>query len=128
MTWWFWKLYKGLCFRVATKCNFTNMFELLERLRQKPEGVRKRFAFMVAFCVAGTILLIWASVVMLDWNESRTQQAQVEAASASPFSTFGASVATGFSAIGTQLGELKNTFTNLTSTESAHYEATSTVQ
>ncbi len=102
------------------------MFELLEKLRGKSEGARKRIAFGVAFLIATVILAIWATVLYPDWNASQSQQAKVISASPSPLSTFGSTLSDGFSAIGTQFGELQHAMSSFVVPQPVHYEATTT--
>ena len=42
------------------------MFNALEKLRQKPESVKKQIAFAVALSFAGIIFLVWLTVVYPD--------------------------------------------------------------
>jgi hypothetical protein len=102
------------------------MFELLEKLRGKSERSRKLIALGFSFCVMLVILIIWATVLFPDWSASQSQQAKAVASSPSPLSTFGATIGDGFSAIGAQFGELKNTMSSITTPQPTVYEATTT--
>ena len=103
------------------------MFELLEKLRGKSAGARKRIALSVAFVVTMVILGIWVTVLYPDWNQSQSQQAKAVAASPSPLSTFSATLGDGFASIGAQFDQLKTTMTVFTA-QPTHYEATTTAE
>ena len=90
------------------------MFETIERLRQKPERTKKRVAFLVAFCFAGIIFVIWLSVVYPAFRESGQNEQKVSSSEPSPLSTFEDTLSTGFSAITDQFKLFKSSISSLT--------------
>ena len=100
------------------------MFEYLEKLRQQPEGLRKRIAFLSALGFSLIILAVLVTVLYPDWHDGQTQQAKAEAMSPSPLSTFGSTLGDGFAAIGSQFGLLKNSISVFNS-DAVHFSATS---
>ena len=84
------------------------LFDLIEKMREKPEKVKNRIAFGVAFSFALIIFLLWLTVIMPDFSASRSRENKAVADEPSPLSTFGAAISSGFSAIGGQFSNLKN--------------------
>jgi cytoskeletal protein RodZ len=101
------------------------MFEFLEKMRSKPEGTKKWFAFSVAFCFAGTILVVWLTVIMPDFSAQEKQKSAALASEPSPLATFGTTLSSGFSAIGDQIAGLKTAASSI-STGLQNYTASST--
>ena len=102
------------------------MFDLLEKLRQKPEGTRHTIAFAMAFFVSAIILVVWLTVIYPDWSNSQSLQAKVVAKSPSPWSAFIDNISNGASAIGSQIGAIKGVISSFSSTTPVYYSATST--
>ena len=83
------------------------MMEKLEKLRTKPDHVKRRIAFGVSFCVSLVILMFWVSSLTIASNDYITQgEADALAAAstsptvpASPLNSFTASVFDAFSSL-----------------------------
>ena len=99
------------------------MFDFLEKIRSKSEKTKKIFAFSVSLFVAGLIFVIWISVIYPDFRNRETKSEKVAQLEPSPISTFGDTVATAFSAMGEQFGQMKNMVSELASTTTAHYSS-----
>jgi cytoskeletal protein RodZ len=84
------------------------MFELIEKLRQKPDGAKKRIAFLMSFVFVGIIFVVWLSVVFPNFLQQKNIDDRVSAAEPSPFSTFTGIVSQGASSIGEQFSKIKN--------------------
>ncbi len=102
------------------------MFELLENLRAKPEGARKRVAFLTALTVAVALLAVWGTVILPDFNSDRQVQAKADAVAPSPLSTFASTMGDSFASLGRQFGELKDTVTSSLAPAAVYMSATST--
>ena len=103
------------------------MFQLIEKLRHKPNSTKKQIAFLVALSFAGIIFIVWLSVVYPDFRQSQEAEQRVADLTPSPISGFMASITTGFSAIGEQIAKMKDTMTSF-SIDPAYYSATSTTE
>ena len=102
------------------------MFDLIEKLRQKPDGTKRRIAFLAAFFLSGFIFVIWLSVVYPDFRQQQSQENKVESLNPSPFSGFFETISGGFSGIGQQLNNIKEAVSSF-STNPAYYSATTTI-
>ena len=49
------------------------MFDLIEKLRQKPNRTKKLIAFLGALLFVGIIFVIWLSVILPDFEHSQTK-------------------------------------------------------
>ena len=101
------------------------MFELLEKIRQKPERTKKQIAFLTSFFVAGLIFVVWLSVIYPNWLSTKTKEEKVVVTEPSPISTLGNMFSTTFSAIDEQFANIKQAVSSFT-TEPAYYSATGT--
>lgn len=101
------------------------MFHLLEQLRQKPVGTRKRVAFLCTFAVVGLIFVLWAATIVPGLVNDQEQIKKTAEYAPTPASTFGESMKVGLSKIGEQIGDLKTAVTTFT-TEPIHYTASTT--
>ena len=75
------------------------MFNFIEKLRQKPESSKTLIAFSFSFLFAGTIFLVWLTVVLPDIRQDQEIKDKVAKIEPSPFSTFFGNVANSFSAL-----------------------------
>ena|SRR3989344_6245925 len=100
------------------------MFEIIENLRQKPDGTKKRIAFLTSFFFSGLILVVWLSVIYPDFRQTQKKVEEVSKNSPSPISTFGDTVAEGFSKVGSEWGRMKEAMSAF-SAGSTYYTATS---
>ncbi len=50
-----------------------SLFDRIEKLRNKPEGARKRTAILGAFLVTGIIAIIWLSIVFVTKKEVKEE-------------------------------------------------------
>ncbi|MFA5888986.1 MAG: hypothetical protein WCW47_01700 [Candidatus Paceibacterota bacterium] len=101
------------------------MFELLEKLRQKPDHVKKQIAFLATFFLVGVIFVVWLSVVYPSFKEDQSRQEAVSNLEPSPLETFKETLGTGISAMGENFNKLKESIT-LLSNNPAFYSTTTT--
>lgn len=105
------------------------MFDLIERLRQKPDGAKKRIAFLTSLSLTGFIFAIWLSVIYPDFSFKERQKQTASANKAGMFSSFVANITEGFGGVKTQINNIKDAVSSLSTT--THYtvdtEASSTV-
>lgn len=92
------------------------MMEKLEKLRAKPDHIKR----MISACVAGgitlVIILFWIVSLSVTTGPSSMADAASADIAASPFSTLSASVADAFAPVAAEFGRLKD---SLTGTDSA---------
>lgn len=101
------------------------MFELIERLRQKPDRTKKQIAFLVAFALSGLIFVIWLSVIYPEWREGQMRETKVENLEKSPTYAISETFSDGFRAVGEQFGKIKDAVSSF-SAEPTYYSATTT--
>ncbi len=89
------------------------MFELIEKLRQKPEKTKKQIAFLGAFFVSSLIFVVWLTVLFPDFRRNQKKESVVTKNEPSPFDTLGEIIGTGVSAIGGQASEVRNTVSSV---------------
>ena len=75
------------------------MFDLIEKLRQKPENVKKRIAFLGAFFFSGVIFVIWLTIVLPNFTREQSNIEKISKSEPSPIGTFTETFKTGMSAI-----------------------------
>lgn len=102
------------------------MFDLIEKLRAKPEKVKKRIAFLVSLSVASFIFVVWLTVIYPDFKNRQNQAEKVSKLTPSPISTFSASVSEGLSGIGEEFSKLKAAISSF-SISPAYYKSSTTV-
>src|SRR5436853_616118 len=95
------------------------IFTFLEKLRQKPERRRKQAAFLISLFFALVILAVWMTVLYPDWSNGQNRERKAASSLPSPTAAMGSTLSTGFSAIGAQIGEMKNTLSTLASSSPA---------
>jgi hypothetical protein len=101
------------------------VFELIEKLRGKPENVKKRIAFLSAFSLAGSIFVVWLSVIYPDFKDTEAKKENVAAVVESPTDSFSEALLGGFSHMMEQFQDLRKSVSNF-STEVEYYSATGT--
>lgn len=101
------------------------MFQLIEKLRQKPERKKKQIAFFTALSVAGIIFVVWLSVIYPDIKSKKDQENMVKKLEPSAAQSFGATILGGFSAVGEQFGKIKETISTF-SGSAEYYSSTTT--
>ncbi len=74
-----------------------DMFELIDRIRQKPESTKKQIAFVSAFVFVGIIFMIWLSVVYPHIQKVSRQKEAVTKKEPSPFDILSTQVSSVFS-------------------------------
>lgn len=89
------------------------MFNYLEKLRQKPERSKNRFAFLSAFSFAGIIFVIWLSVVYPNFTEQKKREDKVRSLEQSPLSSFFENVSVGFGEVGENVSSIKDFAINI---------------
>lgn len=92
------------------------MFQLIEKLRQKPEGAKKRIAFLASFSFSVLILGIWFSVIYPDFKFKEKQKQSASVNQASPASSFFENILKGFSGVKKQLGDVKDLVGSISTT------------
>jgi hypothetical protein len=104
------------------------MFNLIEKLRRKPEKTKKLIAFSTALSFTGIIFVVWLSVVFPDFRKSQQKEDTIAKLEPSPITTFGETIGTGFSAIGEQFSKLKESVSSMTSsiTQNSTFYSTTT--
>ncbi len=101
------------------------MFELIERLRQKPEHKKKQIAFLVSITFAGIIFAVWLSILLPSWKEDILREREVNNLEPSPASAMTETLGEGLSSISSQFKKIKDAAAVLTS-EPEYYNATET--
>jgi hypothetical protein len=91
------------------------MFNFLEKLRAKPDKTKKQMAFLVALSVCGIIFVVWLTVILPDFRNTETKQAQATALTPGLISTFSDTFSSGIQSIGSTFSELKTTLSSVTS-------------
>ncbi len=92
------------------------MFQFIEKLRQKPEGAKKRIAFLASFSFSVLILGIWFSVIYPDFKFKEKQKQSASVNQASPASSFFENILEGFSGVKKQLGDVKDLVGSISTT------------
>ncbi len=92
------------------------MFQLIEKLRQKPERTKKRIAFLASFSFSILILGVWFSVIYPDFKFKEKQKQSASVNQASPASSFFGNILEGFSGVKKQLGDVKNLVGSISTT------------
>ncbi len=101
------------------------MFQLIEKLRGKPDRTKKQVAFLAALLVAGLIFVVWLTTIYPDFRQTQTQEDKVANLEPSPLGAFASQLSSGISAIKDKFSQIKSSVTSFT-TEAIHYSATST--
>lgn len=99
------------------------MFKLIEKLRQKPDGVKKRIAFLVSLLFSGIIFVFWVADIYPTLVEKKEKIDYVKSLEPSPLKTFGESFKVSMSAMSEQLNNIKNSITSM-SAEPVYYSTT----
>jgi amino acid permease len=88
------------------------VFQLIEKLRKKPEAARNRIAILTAAAITVIIFLVWLSVlgVRVDNTEENTANA---GDSASPISILGDNIADIIENVKSQINALKEGIENI---------------
>ena len=90
------------------------MFEIIEKLRQKPDRTKKQIAFLVALLFAGIIFVIWLTVVYPSFKQDQKKVDAVSKLEPSPLKALGETFSTGASALGEEFGKLRETISSFT--------------
>ena len=102
------------------------MFNFLEKLRAKPERVKKQMAFLISFLIVGIIFVVWLSVIYPDFRQNQLTEQKVKNFEPNPASSFSATFSSGISAIKEQFNKIKESISSF-STKPAYYSASTTV-
>ena len=100
------------------------MFEFIEKLRAKSSRGKKQIAFLTAFSISGAIFVIWLVAVYPDFISTKLKQDNAKKLEPSPLSAFEDTLASSFSALGEEIGQLKESI-KLFSVTAEHYSTTS---
>lgn len=92
------------------------MFNLIEKLRQKPERAKKRIAFLIAGSFSAVIGFVWLSVIYPDLRFVENQKQSASVNQTSPTSSFFENILEGFSGVKKQLGDVKNLVGSISTT------------
>ncbi len=101
------------------------MFELIEKLRQKPDSTKKKIAFLGAFLFAGIIFVFWLLAVYPSFKEDVSIQKKAGSLETSPMSSLGSILGDNVSKIKEQFSKLKDIGSSL-SNQIDYYSASST--
>lgn len=101
------------------------MFNLLEKLRKKSEGAKKRVAFIGALTLSGLVFVVWLSVIYPDFRRSQSKEAEVAKLQPGPLSSFTDTFSSGIRSIGDKFSEIKTAVSSMTS-NATYYNATTT--
>ncbi len=95
--------------------NLIDVFNLIEKLRQKPEGAKKRIAFLASFSFSVLILGIWFSVIYPDFKFKEKQKQSAAAVESGPTESFFKNIKDGFSGAKEQIDIIKQSVSNIAS-------------
>ena len=101
------------------------MFDFLEKLRAKPDKVKKQISFFLALTFAGIIFAIWLSVIYPDFRLQQSHEQKVANLEPSPLSAFSETVSASLAAVLGQFSKIKSIISSF-STSSVYYSATTT--
>jgi predicted PurR-regulated permease PerM len=91
------------------------VFQLIEKLRQKPDGAKKRIAFLVSFSFSVCIFVIWLTVVFPDFNFIEKQKQKAKVPETGAISIFIQNIKQSFGSIKEEAGMIKNLINNTVS-------------
>lgn len=97
------------------------VFDLIEKLQQKPKAHRKRIAASTAMVVTSLVFVVWLSVVSRGFF-SGTAPVEPETQAATPLSSLKKDLSSTYSAIKEQVGTLRNIATTGTISTSTSFE------
>jgi hypothetical protein len=100
------------------------MFELIHKLRQKPDSKKKQIAFIISLSFAGIIFVVWLSVIFPSWRRDQLRESEASKLEPSPTSAISSTFADGFSAMGEKLKAMKDALSTF-STEPEYYNSAS---
>jgi hypothetical protein len=84
------------------------MFEIIEKIRHKPEGIKKQIAFGLSFLITGLIFVIWISILYPNWKTGQDNENKITSAEPSPLSTITSTFSDGIKNISGQFGKAKS--------------------
>ena len=102
------------------------MFKTIEKLRQKPEGTKKRFAFTFAFIFCLIIFAVWLSVVYPNLKQKQAKESEISKLNSNETSAFADTLYSSFSSIKDQISNIKEAV-SVFSNPSSYYSSTSTL-
>ena len=100
------------------------MFNFLDKLRKKPDRLKKQMAFFTAFSLAGVVFVVWLSVIYPDFINTQEQEKKVSDLEANPLNNFTQTFLQGISGMKDQFKNLKDSISSF-STSPTYYSATS---
>lgn len=100
------------------------MFDFIEKLREKPDRIKRKVAFLTASCFSVVILLLWISVIYPDFRDKQQKINNIES---SPTSVFGKTIDSGISEFGDRFSKIKDLISSITKKDinPAHFTASS---
>lgn len=103
------------------------MFEFIEKIRQKPEGLKKKVAFLASFFIAGLIFVIWLSVIYPNIMNNKKVDSLTEKRKEDPISSLANIISSGVYSVSNELGSLKDLISNV-GTKEDYFSASSSKQ
>lgn len=91
------------------------MFELIEKIRNKPERAKKRIAFLTALSFSSVIVVIWLSVIYPDLRFVENQKQSAAAVESGPTESFLKNIKEGFSGAKKQIDNIKQSISSIAS-------------
>ncbi len=92
------------------------MFDLIEKIRNKPERAKKRIAFLTALSFSSVIAVIWLSVIYPDLRFVENQKQSAAAVESGPTESFFRNIKEGFSGAKQQIDNIKESISGIAST------------
>lgn len=106
------------------------MFELIEKIRNKPEKTKNRIAFLSSLLFVGVIFVIWLTVLFPDFLGQNAKAEKITSSEPSAFSALFSTISQGFSDMGKNISQIKEVssavMSNFSQGDTTHYFATST--
>ena len=101
------------------------MFELIEKLRQKPDRTKKQIASVISLLLSGIIFVVWLSVIYPNFKQNQKQEIKARENSEGPLSGISQTVSGGVGSIRNQFSKMKEMISSF-STAPAYFISTST--
>ena len=104
------------------------MFELIEKIRNKPEKTQKKIAFLFSFFFVGIIFVVWITVLFPEFLWQKEKEDKVASLEPSAFSAFFSTMSQGISDMGKNISQIKDVSANIIENfaPESHYVSTST--
>lgn len=100
-----------------------NMFEFIEKLRQKSDGSKKRIAFATSFSFVAVIFTVWLSVIYPDFYFTERQKQKASVGEAGVVESFWENMTNGFSDAKNHLSDFRKNISSMVISTSTYYVA-----